>query len=171
MAVQTEDHPLTYLDFEDVIPDDNYGAGPMIVWDIGRVRYLENTPEQGIPKGKLDFVLQGRKLRGRFALVETTERLKPRPKQRQWLLLKKQDPHVVSEPGPVETEPQSVFSGLCVEQLADRPKLELALIEQAKLMGAKLSGSLSTRLTPMLCATEGATLADPERVYELKLDG
>lgn len=169
LAVQTEDHPMSYLDFEDVIPDDNYGAGPMIVWDIGRVRYLENTPEQGIPKGKLDFVLQGRKLRGRFALVETTERLKPRPKQRQWLLLKKQDSHVVEEPGPVEREPESVFSGLCVEQLVDRPKLEQALIEQARLLGAKPSAT--SRLTPMLCATEGASLTDSERIYELKLDG
>lgn len=171
LAVQTEDHPLSYLDFEDVIPDDNYGAGPMIVWDIGRVRYLENTPEQGIPKGKLDFVLQGRKLRGRFALVETTDRIKPRPKQRQWLLLKKQDAHVVEEPGPVEKEPQSVFSGLCVEELVERPKLAQALIEQAVQLGAKPSVAGSTRYTPMLCATEGASLTDSERLYELKLDG
>lgn len=171
LAVQTEDHPLTYLDFEDVIPDDNYGAGPMIVWDIGRVRYLENTPEQGIPKGKVDFVLQGRKLRGRFALVETTERIKPRPKQRQWLLLKKQDQHVMEEPGPVEKEPESVLSGLCVEQLAARAELERQLIEQATTLGAKPWATVPTKLTPMLCATEGAVLDDPERVYELKLDG
>jgi len=44
LAVHTEDHPLEYLEFEEVIPDGNYGAGAMIVWDVGRVRFLETTP-------------------------------------------------------------------------------------------------------------------------------
>lgn len=173
LAVQTEDHPLSYLDFEDVIPDDNYGAGPMIVWDIGRVRYLENPPETGIPKGKLDFELQGRKLRGRFALVETTERFAPKSKQRQWLLLKKQDAHCVPEPGPVETQPQSVLSGLTVEQLVERPKFTAELLERARALGATelRDAQRAKRLVPMLCATEGAELDDPRRIYELKLDG
>jgi bifunctional non-homologous end joining protein LigD len=60
----TEDHPLEYLDFEQVIPEGNYGAGPMIAWDLGRVRYLETTAEEGMQKGKLDFVLTGFKLGG-----------------------------------------------------------------------------------------------------------
>jgi bifunctional non-homologous end joining protein LigD len=173
LAVQTEDHPLSYLDFEDVIPDDNYGAGPMIVWDIGRIRYLENPPELGIPKGKLDFELQGRKLRGRFALVETTERFAPKSKQRQWLMLKKQDVHCVPEPGPVETQPQSVLSGLTVEQLVDRPKFAAELLQAARALGATelTAAQKSKRLVPMLSATEGAELDDPRRLYELKLDG
>lgn len=173
LAVQTEDHPLSYLDFEDVIPDDNYGAGPMIVWDIGRVKYLENPPEVGIPKGKLDFELQGRKLRGRFALVETSERFAPKSKQRQWLMLKKQDTHCVPEPGPVETQPQSVLSGLTVEQLVDRPKLAAELLDRARALGATelTAAQKSKRLVPMLCATEGAELDDERRLYELKLDG
>jgi bifunctional non-homologous end joining protein LigD len=55
LAVLTEDHPLEYLEFEEVIPDGNYGAGAMIVWDVGRVRYLETTAERGLEIGKLDF--------------------------------------------------------------------------------------------------------------------
>lgn len=173
LAVQTEDHPLSYLDFEDVIPDDNYGAGPMIVWDIGRVKYLENPPEVGIPKGKLDFELQGRKLRGRFALVETTERFAPKSKQRQWLMLKKQDAHCVPEPGPVETQPQSVLSGLTVEQLSQRPQFAASLLDEARSLGATelTAAQKAKRLVPMLCATEGADLDDSRRIYELKLDG
>ncbi|HTM43776.1 MAG TPA: DNA polymerase ligase N-terminal domain-containing protein, partial [Polyangiaceae bacterium] len=98
LAIQTEDHPFEYLDFEDVIPEGNYGAGSMIVWDIGRVVYLEHSAEEGLKRGKLDFVLYGHKLAGRFALVETGQRLKPPPKQRQWLLIKKADAHTSSQP-------------------------------------------------------------------------
>ena len=97
LAVQTENHPLEYLDFEDVIPDGNYGAGPMIVWDTGTVRYLEDTVEDGLAKGKVDFWLDGYKLKGRFALVETGSRQKPKPKQPQWLLLKKTDAYSGAE--------------------------------------------------------------------------
>src|SRR5688572_16116750 len=94
LAVQTEDHPIEYLDFEDVIPEGNYGAGPMIVWDIGRVQYLEQPAEAGEQKGKLDFLLFGQKLKGRFALVLTGKNKDPElGGQRQWLLLKKPDQH------------------------------------------------------------------------------
>ena len=74
LAVNTEDHPLEYLDFEDVIPEGNYGAGPMIVWDRGRVVYLDGSAEDGIANAKLDFRLSGHKLRGRFALIHTGAR-------------------------------------------------------------------------------------------------
>ena len=74
LAMLTEDHPLEYMDFEAVIPEGNYGAGPMIAWDRGRIRYLDGTAEEGLAKGKLDFVLTGFKLNGRFALIETGSR-------------------------------------------------------------------------------------------------
>ena len=93
LAVHTEDHPLEYLDFEKVIPDGNYGAGPMIIWDQGRVSYLETSAEEGLRKGKVDFVLSGFKVRGRFALIETERRkgAESREDSKQWLLVKKQD--------------------------------------------------------------------------------
>ena len=69
LAVNTEDHPLDYLDFEDVIPEGNYGAGAMITWDLGRIRYLEGSAEDGIARGKIDFTLAGYKLKGRFGLI------------------------------------------------------------------------------------------------------
>jgi bifunctional non-homologous end joining protein LigD len=172
LAVQTEDHPFAYLDFEDVIPDGQYGAGPMIVWDIGRIRYLENSAEAGLPKGKLDFELYGRKLRGRFALVETTQRVHPKPKQRQWLLLKKQDRYCESGADAwVQAHPWSVFSGLEVEQLAARKDYERALIDEAIALGATRSEFELAPYVPMLCAPAGVGLHDPERLYELKLDG
>ena len=181
LAVQTENHPLEYLYFEDVIPAGNYGAGPMIIWDIGRVQYLEQSIEEGLAKGKIDFVLQGKKLHGRFALVDTTDRRKPRPQQRQWLLIKKSDlftreielavEHGEQPHEPVEMEPESCYSGLRVEQLEQRQQLEKALILQAKRLGSTDAQQDWLSTTPMLCGKEGATLADPRRLYELKLDG
>lgn len=173
LAVQTEDHPLPYLDFEDVIPDGNYGAGPMIVWDIGRVQFLEQPAEEGIERGKLDFLLFGRKLRGRFALVETGGAKRPKPKQRSWLLLKKQDGHCVSEDQePVLTQPESVLSGLSVEQLSQRDRHQAELLQLARELGAPQSRELDlSSLSPMLLASEGASLNDAQRIYELKLDG
>ena len=172
LAVQTEDHPLSYLDFEDTIPEGNYGAGSMIVWDIGRVQFLEAAAESGLEKGKLDFVLHGRKVRGRFALVETTQRISPPPKQRQWLLIKKQDAHcVVDSDGPVEKQPESVLSGLQVEQLVSRTELQEQLLEQARALGAAQWTRGTGHLVPMMCASSGASLHDRTRLYELKLDG
>ncbi|MBN1505152.1 MAG: 3'-phosphoesterase [Candidatus Eisenbacteria bacterium] len=83
LAVQVEDHPLGYIDFESVIPEGDYGAGPVVVWDKG-----DYTLEKGNP-GLLEFVLRGRKLNGGFALV----RIKGRGKGNEWLLIKRRDEH------------------------------------------------------------------------------
>src|SRR5690606_30352934 len=85
LAVLVEDHPLEYLDFEDVIPEGNYGAGAMIAWDTGRVSYLEGSAEEGLARGKIDLAFSGFKLKGRFGLIKT----KRDPSE--WLLVKKQD--------------------------------------------------------------------------------
>jgi len=76
LAVRVEDHPLDYADFEGVIPEGNYGAGVVILWDRGRWIPLED-PEEGLARGKLLFELEGYKLRGGFTLVRTGGRRKP----------------------------------------------------------------------------------------------
>jgi bifunctional non-homologous end joining protein LigD len=175
LAIQTEDHPLEYLNFEDVIPDGNYGAGAMVVWDTGVVRYLEQSVEAGLNAGKIDFVLEGYKLRGRFALVETTHRAKREtsrpPKQRQWLLLKKKDAFSRATDPIIEVAPRSVLSGLTVEQLPHKDSIAAAIEQSAQSAGGRRKAIDARSLTPMLCAQDGAELDDPERIYELKLDG
>ncbi len=171
LAVQTENHPLEYLDFEDVIPEGNYGAGPMIVWDIGTVSYLETTAEEGLARGKVDFVLAGHKMRGRFALVETTGRGPVTAKPRSWLLLKKADVHARQNDDTLERQPESVLSGLTVDQLGRRSQLYQELIERAGQLPGVVERVTSSVFAPMLCAKQGARLDDPERIYELKLDG
>ncbi len=166
LAIQTEDHPVEYLDFEAVIPDGNYGAGPMIVWDRGRVGYREVSAEDGLVRGKLDFDLQGYKLRGRFALVRT----KRDPKE--WLLFKKEDAFASKTRDITVEEPRSVLSGLTIEELGRAAKIQADLEERAKtLPGAKTGRVDGTKLVPMLCATTTVKLDDPALLYELKLDG
>src|SRR5438132_10969514 len=65
LAVRTEDHPLEYAKFEGVIPPGQYGAGIVMVWDLGKYEPLENQPpEEQLARGKVQIVLQGEKLRG-----------------------------------------------------------------------------------------------------------
>jgi bifunctional non-homologous end joining protein LigD len=169
LAVHTENHPLEYLDFEAVIPEGNYGAGSMIVWDTGRIRYLETSAEEGLERGDLKFELSGFKLRGTFALVHTGKRKNtPEGTGSEWLLIKKADAFA-SDVDVVESQPRGVLSGLTGEENFRKAELvvELAsLVEHAPKKGPSPNG-----LVPMLCALEGAELVDSERLYELKLDG
>jgi len=81
LAVEVEDHPLEYIDFEGTIPEGEYGAGRVLIWDRGTYRLLERRND------KIIFFLEGEKLRGNFALV----RLKRSKTGRDWLLIKQKD--------------------------------------------------------------------------------
>ena len=121
LAVKVEAHPLEYCDFEAVIPEGNYGAGPMVVWDRGRFM-PEIDPREGLRGGEIKFSLQGYKLRGAFTLVKTGGRgPKGSPSARggdDWLLIKKRDAwtEAAAAAGPLPSN--SVLSGLTAEELA-----------------------------------------------------
>lgn len=166
LAVNTEDHPIEYMEFENIIPEGSYGAGAMIAWDVGKVSYLETSAEQGYESGKIDFVLHGYKLRGRFGLIRTR-----RGEGNDWLLIKKQDAFSRAPGEITEEAPWSVLSGLTVEELAERQGIARSVEEAALQAGAEARELDVSGREPMLCAQEGASLADPDRIYELKLDG
>lgn len=86
LAVEVEDHPLDYADFEGTIPEGNYGAGTVMVWDYGTYKVAGDSPLQALKRGKMHFVLSGKKLKGEWALI----RMRPRDNESkpQWLLLK-----------------------------------------------------------------------------------
>jgi len=86
LAVAVEDHPLEYFDFEGIIPDGQYGAGPVVIWDSGTYELKEEKTD------KISFILDGEKLKGGFTLA----RLKGRGKGNEWLLIKKKDAYAVS---------------------------------------------------------------------------
>ncbi len=86
LAVMVEDHPLEYGDFEGIIPQGHYGAGPVIIWDTGEFQ-PEGDPESALKNGKLKFFLEGGKLKGGFSLTL----MKGRDTGKDWLLTKGQD--------------------------------------------------------------------------------
>jgi len=93
LAVRTEDHPLEYADFEGLIPKGQYGAGTVMVWDKGTYETGDGIPpDEQLARGKLDVVLQGKKLRGGFTLIRPGKRSTDRQK-RNWLLIKHRDAH------------------------------------------------------------------------------
>ena len=89
LAVMVDDHPLEYGDFEGIIPEGHYGAGPVLIWDSGEFN-PEGDPEAGLMKGKLSFSLEGKKLKGSFSLVL----MKGRGSGKDWLLIKGHDSSV-----------------------------------------------------------------------------
>lgn len=168
LAVHTEAHPLRYLDFEGVIPEGNYGAGAMIVWDRGRVSYPRDPAEQGLEKGALSFDLDGFKLKGRFSLVRPSK--KQDDHQNQWLLIKRDDGLAIDE-DITEARPRSVLSGMTVQELGDAERLYDEAIEEAVSAGATKGSVTASRLTPMLCTLEDISVDRAGWIYELKLDG
>jgi DNA ligase D-like protein (predicted 3'-phosphoesterase) len=119
LANPTEDHPLDYVDFEGVIPEGQYGAGPVIVWDAGTYRNLtqkdgdEVPVEEAVEQGHVVIWLDGKKLQGGFALTRVAT-----GKRDRWILVKMRDDAADARRNPVSTQPESVLSGKTVEQVA-----------------------------------------------------
>src|SRR6195256_3796779 len=97
LAVRTEDHPLEYAEFEGVIPAGQYGAGTVMVWDLGTYESQDDISlEEQLARGKIDIVIEGEKLRGGFTLIEAGERLAYASKSERWLLIKQRDKYADS---------------------------------------------------------------------------
>ena len=129
LAMQVEDHPVSYFDFEGTIPEGNYGAGTVMVWDLGTWEPLSPKPVNGkyvpgteaeaiemLKKGDLKFRLHGQKLNGDFAFIHMRAR-RPGSKGTEWLLIKKQDESAV--PGfDIEKYDRSVLSNRTMAEIA-----------------------------------------------------
>ena len=169
LAVHTEDHPLDYLEFEGVIPEGSYGAGKMIVWDRGTYRCVgaQTDPVASWKRGLIDLQMEGEKLKGLWVLVRTSS-----GEDNQWLLLKKKDSHADATRDITEEMPESVLSGLEVEELIAGQTSSWTtrldrLLSELQIEPSPIEGLVA----PML-----ATLVDdvPEAgqwSYELKYDG
>jgi DNA ligase D-like protein (predicted 3'-phosphoesterase) len=119
LAVPTEDHPLAYADFEGTIPAGEYGAGTVLVWDTGPYRNLTEKKgvaipmNQGLAHGHVKVWLEGKKLRGGYALNRFRT-----GQDESWLLVKVDDEAADARRNPVATEPQSVLTGRTLEEIA-----------------------------------------------------
>ena len=116
LAMMTEDHPYDYASFEGVIPEGNYGAGNVIIWDQGMWELIEpgDDPVKALKSGKLTFRLHGKKMFGEWALVRIRGRS---PKGNEWLLLKHRDEYASDKVDVTEVAPMSVVSNRTVEDV------------------------------------------------------
>lgn len=177
LAVETEDHPLEYIDFEGVIPEGEYGGGPMIVWDTGSWAPMDDV-EKSLRTGAFKFRLAGEKLNGGWMLT----RLKPKPgedeNKKNWLLFKERDLAADTALDILEARPESVKSGKRIEELvaAVKPaaKPKPGSLKPGTLPGAFKAPALS-RIEPQL-ATQVPKPPDGEDtrevwLHEIKFDG
>jgi bifunctional non-homologous end joining protein LigD len=157
LAMMVEDHPLEYGGFEGVIPKGNYGAGSVMLWDRGTYEMLsEASTEEQLTRGDFKFYLNGKKLKGEFAIV----RMK-RGKGNEWLLLKKKD--AFAAPGwNVDDYAVSVISGRTQEEIAQGLSSVPAPSKEADLPD----------VSPMLAQIgQGTPPSGPGWLYEIKWDG
>jgi bifunctional non-homologous end joining protein LigD len=182
LAVMVEDHPLEYRDFEGVIPEKNYGAGSVIIWDRGFYRHPSATGrsdnekllEEGLRKGDLKFVLEGKKLHGEFALVRMKN------DGRSWLLLKKKDKGAAA--GDILEDNRSVASHKTLEEMLEtgqpgtfrRKKVTQIRIHEAMeledLKDAPIR-PMPANVSPMLATTAEGPFDHADWIYEVKWDG
>ncbi len=126
LAVPTEDHPLEYADFEGVIPEGEYGGGTVLIWDKGTFTNLKVVRgkaiplEEGFEQGHLLFWLEGKKLRGGYALIRTGRYGNT---GKAWLLVKKRDREADPTKDPVLTQPESALSGRTLDEVAGQEHL------------------------------------------------
>jgi bifunctional non-homologous end joining protein LigD len=187
LAVLTEDHPVNYLLFEGVIPEGNYGAGTVIVWDTGTYTSEEEISDQ-FKKGKITFSLFGQKLSGKFKLIRIRSR---EEEENQWLLMKLAD-GLESEEDLTINKPQSVLTGRTNDELRNKEdktdrsrtikekntiKKELSKI---KTTSANSTGTVTakqqkeefpTKVKPMLSTLVDKPFNSKLWVFEVKWDG
>jgi bifunctional non-homologous end joining protein LigD len=159
LAVHVEPHPLDYGDFEGTIPAGEYGGGEVILWDDG-VWVPEGDPHDSLARGKLDFHLYGRRLRGRWTLVRTR---RTEGDREAWLLLKDKDPFAAT-PGDtlVETRRTSIRTRRTLEDIAAgrSPRVPDAP-----------DGPLPREIAPALATPVDAPPEGASWIHEIKLDG
>ena len=161
LAVLVEDHPLEYGDFEGLIPEGNYGAGAVIVWDRGQWVPV-GDPAEGLEQGKLLFELRGYKLRGLWTLVKLKKGVK------EWLLIKERDEWAAPDRVPPA---ESVLSGLTVEDLKAGENRGDAIRRELTRLGAPRRPVDAKTAKLMLAESAERAFSRAGWLFEPKLDG
>src|SRR2546427_6846708 len=168
LAVQTEDHPLDYANFEGKIPEGNYGAGTVMVWDRGTFHLEGNLGAlKQLEKGEIKFSLNGEKLHGSFVLVK----LKQSEKGNEWLMIKHKDAAEDSSWN-IDEHDGSALTGRTIEEIKEElpPKRRLVPIRPEEVQGAR-KGPIPSRVEPMLATLTDRPFSDPNWLFEIKWDG
>src|SRR6266576_2698594 len=172
LAVEVEDHPMEYGDFEGTIPQGEYGAGSVIVWDHGRWT-PEGDPIEDRRKGRLKFHLNGEKLKGGWTLI----RMKPRGRnddKNNWLLIKERDQNA-GKTDIVSAQPQSVKSGKTIERQMTEARQPKKIHARGRAKSAQVKAAKKSNM-PAFYKQQLATLVasvpqGDDWLHEIKLDG
>jgi bifunctional non-homologous end joining protein LigD len=168
LAVQTEDHPLDYANFEGKIPEGNYGAGTVMIWDRGTFHLEGNLDAlKQLEKGEIKFSLNGEKLGGSFVLVK----LKQSEKGNEWLMIKHKDAAEDSS-WDIDQHDGSVLTGRTIEEIKEElpPRGRAIPIQPCEVQGAR-KGAMPARVEPMLATLADHPFSDPNWLFEIKWDG
>jgi bifunctional non-homologous end joining protein LigD len=170
LAMEVEDHPLSYRTFEGDIPEGNYGAGHVDIWDEGTYHAVESdVPNQeeadllrGLSEGNFKFVLEGKKLRGEFSLI----RMKGRQKGA-WLLVKKKDEEAVTVPYDSE---DYLGKGASAKRTKPAPKATSARKESKSRKSPK-AAAMPHHIKPMMAKLTDGPFDGEDWLFEIKWDG
>jgi DNA ligase D-like protein (predicted 3'-phosphoesterase) len=122
LAIETEDHPMSYANFEGIVPEGEYGAGSVIIWDTGTFTNIKEKDGKLIPltncykNGQIEIDMHGKKLHGGYALIHTGG------DDKKWLLIKMRDEYANEKSNIVKKQPESVVSGKTVEEIESKKK-------------------------------------------------
>ncbi|HET6747295.1 MAG TPA: DNA ligase D [Candidatus Saccharimonadales bacterium] len=163
LAVHVEDHPFAYRKFEGTIPEGNYGAGKVIIWDEGTYEPYHDGPDdeatlrKQLEKGHLTFILHGKKLHGEFALIKMHG-----DDEKAWLLIKKDDEFASHED--ITKQAASVKSGKVVDDIG-KPAFDKDVIKKYP------AKKHPWQVKPMLCTLVDEPFSGEEWLFEIKWDG
>jgi bifunctional non-homologous end joining protein LigD len=177
LAMKVEDHPLDYRDFEGIIPEDNYGAGTVMLWDEGayhvpgetRRDEIQKAVRQGLAKGDVKLFLMGHKLRGVFKLIKIKS-----DEENAWLMIKYDDQYVIQQE--ILEQDRSVKSGLTMEEIRtqrpdewhdDRADSDLSQVD----LSDAPEGEMPVDIEPMKAHLADDPFDRPGWLFELKWDG
>lgn len=181
LAMEVEDHPVDYAIFEGDIPEGNYGAGHVDVWDHGTYDPVDEKGEtitfgdfyKNLQGGSIKFRMHGKKLKGEFALV------KMKDTKNSWLLIKHRDKYATTEP--YNSEDFAKKSSLAYTEKRRSGKIALKKVTTAKASAAKttarkiptsiVKGKYKKFIKPMLAKLHDRAFNDPNWIYEIKWDG
>jgi bifunctional non-homologous end joining protein LigD len=185
LAVRTEDHPMSYADFEGTIPKGEYGGGTVMLWDRGTWEPIPGKSAEDIERGHLHFILHGERMKGEWILI----RLKPRPgeKRENWLLRKIADQYAGGSGDLVERALSSVLTGRSMAEIAADKKAAHSLAGKkddafaAEMARAarhnsnagkpRAAGKPPRFADPQLATLVDAVPAGNDWIHEIKFDG
>jgi bifunctional non-homologous end joining protein LigD len=188
LAMMVEDHPFSYRTFEGVIPEGNYGAGVVEIWDEGTYEHIEDSNRKtgekkllsDLHKGSLKFVLHGKKLKGEFALVKIKN-----SEENAWLLIKHNDEYAVRKEFDAEklTDPKSKVTAAIAAKAAKKSArrqttvkkksepVSASTVKKKPVSNLQPGKKLHKFITPMFAKPGGGPFNSDDWIFELKWDG